>query len=339
MKIKHNILLTGGLGYIGSLTTKLIKRHTNHDVFVIDNLSNSTKDNIIKGVKYFFDDFSNTEIIKKIIMDYKIDTVIHLAAHIDVEESIKDPLKYYENNVSKTITFLRTIIDNGVNNFVFSSSAAVYGNVNNKANKINESSKKDPINPYGESKDMVEKILSWCSKSYGLNCVILRYFNAAGADPDLEIISRNKRNHLISKLISCALSKDQEFYIFGNDYDTTDGTCIRDFVHVYDVAFSNIKAVDFFDENITKEEKGMFKIFNLGSGTGYSIKEIINIVKEITGEDFKVKIKSRREGDAAVIIADNTKIKNELKIDLKESNLRKIIQDSYNAELKLNSLK
>lgn len=317
-----NILVIGGAGYIGSHTVKSLKKE-GYNVIIYDNLSKGHKEvSDILDVKLIIGDLGDKNKLKKVFEEEKIDVVMHFAAFIEVGESVIDPGKYYENNVGKVINLLNQMVESKVKYFVFSSTAATFGNPISL--KIDEKHPKNPINPYGRSKLMVEEILSDFDLAYGLKSTILRYFNASGASVDGDLgESHNPETHLIPLVLFTAKGIRENIKIFGNDYETKDGTCIRDYIHVSDLANIHIKAM----EKMIKDDKSVE--YNLGSSNGYSVLEIIEKSKEITGEDIKSIITERRAGDPAVLVADNRKIKEELNIEL-EHDLDSIINTAWN---------
>ncbi|HMA69148.1 MAG TPA: UDP-glucose 4-epimerase GalE [Candidatus Mcinerneyibacterium sp.] len=295
---KKTILVVGGAGYIGSHQVKCLLEN-DYRVVIYDNLSTGFKklilsDNFIKG------DLKDTKNLEETIDKFKPDAVMHFAAFTSVGESVKKPSKYYRNNLVNVINLLDVMVKNGVNNFIFSSSAAVYGVPENIP--ITEEETKNPINPYGRTKLMVERVLKDYEKAYGLKYTALRYFNAAGADKDGQIGEmHDPETHLIPIVLKTALGKRDIIYIFGNNYDTRDGTCVRDYIHVNDLADAHLKALERLfagGESIS---------LNLGSGEGYSVKEIIDYSKKITGIDFKVDVTERREGDPPILVADSSR--------------------------------
>ncbi|ANQ53457.1 UDP-galactose-4-epimerase [Thermosipho sp. 1063] len=295
-----NILVAGGAGYIGSHVCKMLNER-GYNVIVLDNLSNGHRE-FAKYGKFIPGDISDKKLLDIIFEHYNIAAVMHFCAYIEVGESVINPYKYYENNVSNTLVLLNSMLKHNVNKFIFSSTAAVYGMP--EKIPIKEDAPKNPINPYGKSKYMVEEILDDFDKAYNLKSIRFRYFNAAGADESGEIgEAHNPETHLIPLILDAALGKRESIKIFGTDYETKDGTCIRDFVHVNDLANAHIKGLEY----LLKENKT--DCFNLGSGNGYSVREVIEKVKEITNIDFKVEEVERRPGDPAYLIADNQKAK------------------------------
>ncbi|WP_064612470.1 UDP-glucose 4-epimerase GalE [Streptobacillus moniliformis] len=301
-----NVLVIGGAGYIGSHTVKLLKQ-SGYNAIIYDNLSKGHKEVAdILDVKLIIGDLGDREKLKEVFETEKIDVVMHFAAFIEVGESVTAPGKYYENNVAKVINLLNQMVESNIKNFVFSSTAATFGNP--QSEKISETHLQNPINPYGSSKRMVEIILKDFEKAYGLKSVILRYFNAAGADMDGLIgESHSPESHLIPVILEAASGKRESIKIFGTDYETEDGTCIRDYIHVYDLAKVHIMGMEkMLDKNLSLE-------YNLGNGKGFSVRSIIDTVKKVTKKGFKVVEADRRPGDPAVLIADPTKLMTELK--------------------------
>lgn len=306
------ILVTGGAGYIGSHTVYKLVEDGNFDVYVFDNLVKGHKEalEIIskkfnKEIKFYQGDLQNYDEILECISETKPDAIIHFAAYSEVGESVKDPAKYYKNNISGGLNLLEAMRTNNVDFIVFSSTAAVFGEP--KEIPISESTEKLPINPYGKSKLMFEKILHDYDSAYGIKYVVLRYFNACGAQEDGLIgEDHNPESHLIPIIMEAAKGTREAVTIFGDDYQTKDGTAVRDYIHVFDLADAHIKAVEF----LIKERKS--EDFNLGSSTGYTVKEVIDAVKEISQKDFQVNIGERRAGDPTSLIASNQKAKDML---------------------------
>ena len=318
------IVVTGGAGYIGSHVVKTLGEK-GYEVYIIDNLSKGHKEAILYG-KLIVADIGNKGVLSKILSSIKPDAVMHFAAFIEVAESVKNPKKYYENNTVKTLTLLESILDNNIKYFIFSSTAAVYGNP--KTIPIPESEPVKPINPYGQSKAFIEKILQDYSKAFGLNFVSLRYFNAAGADPEGRIgESHNPETHLIPLILKTAKGEKNSIKVFGTDYPTFDGTCIRDYIHVEDLAEAHILALEYLIEG------GKSEIFNCGYGHGYSVKEVIDTAKRVTGINFKVEKSERRPGDPAILVADSSKIRKNLNWNPKFDDLEYIIKTAWNWEI------
>ncbi|GAX86866.1 UDP-glucose 4-epimerase [Lebetimonas natsushimae] len=338
-----NILVTGGAGYIGSHVVKLLLENSDYDVTVIDNLVTGFKDTVdtlrqIREFQFIKADLSNWNEIKGIFKTKKFDAIIHFAASLIVPESVEKPLKYYLNNTANTANLVNLAVEYGVEKFIFSSTAAVYGetdiqlkmeNVKCKMEGIRGEFPTNPINPYGQSKLFSEKIIQDAAKAYGLKYVIFRYFNVAGASPDLMIGQKTKNaTHLIKVASECAVGKRDKMYIFGTDYPTPDGTCIRDYIHVMDLADAHIKALDYLDNNKSD-------IFNVGYGRGASVKEVIDTVKKVSGVDFKVENAPRRVADPAVLISDNSKIQQKMGWIPKYDDLEFICKTAYEWEKKL----
>ncbi|MBZ4687975.1 MAG: UDP-glucose-4-epimerase [Clostridiales bacterium] len=316
---KETVLVVGGAGYIGSHQVKMLNEK-GYNVIVYDNLSTGYRD-LVTIDTFIEGDLADKSKLKEVFSNNKIDAVIHFAAFIEVGESVKNPAKYYYNNVVNVINLLDVMLEYNVNNFIFSSTAAVYGEPEEVP--IQEDHPKKPINPYGKSKHMIEQILEDYDKAYDLKYTCFRYFNAAGADDSGKIGEKHDpETHLIPLILKTALGERDEIYIFGTDYNTKDGTCIRDFVHVNDLADAHIKGL----ERLLKGEPS--DVFNLGSGNGYSVKEIIETAREITLEDIKVVEAERRAGDPAVLIADCTKAKKLLNWEPKYS-LEDIIRTAW----------
>ena len=314
------VLVVGGAGYIGSHQVKMLDE-AGYNVVVYDNLSTGydeliTVDDFVRG------DLADKSKLKETFAIYDIDAVMHFAAFIEVGESVKDPSKYYNNNVTNVINLLDVMVEHNINNFIFSSTAAVYGEP--KDIPIKEDQDKSPINPYGKSKLMVEEILSDYESAYGIKYNCFRYFNASGADESGEIGEmHDPETHLIPLVLKTALGERDEIYIFGTDYDTRDGTCIRDYIHVNDLPRAHMKGLERLFSGGTSEA------FNLGSGQGYSVREIIEKARKITDIDFTVIEDEPRAGDPAVLIADSSKAQDILDWEL-EYDLEDIINTAWN---------
>lgn len=290
------VLVTGGAGYIGSHAVKDLLR-AGRSVVVLDDLSAGNARMVPSAVTLYRGDFSDVELLDRIFAENDIDAVVHFAAFKDAAESVSEPLKYYDNNVARSIRLLEFLADRGVEKFVFSSTAAVYGDVDGYP--IDEGFATEPVNPYGWSKLMFEQILADTEAQSGLRSVSLRYFNAAGADPDGELgNTASVRKDVVSALISAAVS-GSTFTINGADYDTADGTPVRDLVHVSDLASAHTLALDYLDRG------GETFVANLGSGRGFTIRELAAVTAEVTGSSFPVVVGPRREGDIAVSVASS----------------------------------
>lgn len=317
-----NVLVCGGAGYIGSHTVyELIER--GHSVVVVDSLIKGHKAAVHNEAKFYLWDIRDEEFMDRVFKENNIDAVIDFAAFSLVGESVNEPFKYYENNVYGTLKLLEAMERAGVKKIVFSSTAATYGEPENDI--IVESDKTNPTNPYGETKLTVEKMLKWADNAYGIKFVALRYFNAAGAHISGKIgEDHSPETHLIPIILQTALGQREKMFIFGDDYDTPDGTCVRDYIHVTDLADAHIKALEkLFKTN----ESG---IYNLGNGKGFSVKEVIEKAKKVTGKDFKVEIEARRSGDPSTLIASSEKAIKELGWKPKFNTLDKIIETAWN---------
>lgn len=317
-----NILVTGGCGYIGSHFVKFLQQNSDHKVIVFDNLSRGHREAINNDVDFEKIDLLNPSEIEIGLSKYKIDAVVHFAAFAYVGESVEDPGLYYTNNVTGSINLIKAINKAGIKKFIFSSTCSLYGNPNQVP--ISESEPTKPINPYAQTKLMIEKVLADFDLSHNLKYAALRYFNAAGADFEGEIgESHDPEPHLIPIVLQTALGKREHIKIFGDDYNTPDGTCIRDYIHVYDLADAHLKALEY----LVRGENSDF--FNLGTGDGNSVKELIDKAREVTGKEIKSVIAERRAGDPAVLVADNKKAKNILGWNPKY-NLDDIIKSAWN---------
>jgi UDP-glucose 4-epimerase len=320
-----NIFVTGGAGYIGSHIVKA-QGEAGHDVLVYDNLSTGHEWAVLYG-KLVKGDLANEALLEKTIKDFSPDAVIHFAAFIQVEESVREPLKYYRNNVSNSLTLLDILRRNGVNNFVYSSTAAVYGQPEKVP--IEETAPLAPINPYGATKVMVERVLSEMSAADDFRYVALRYFNVAGADPQCRIGQAYKdATHLITRALKTANGESKKLMIFGTDYPTPDGTCIRDYIHVDDLAQAHLRALDY----LIREKKS--DTMNCGYGHGFSVKEVVEASKRVTKIDFPVEETDRRAGDPAILVANSTKLQTMTGWKPKYDDLDFIIDTAWNWERK-----
>lgn len=292
------ILVAGGAGYIGShMVALLVER--GYDVVVTDNLCTGHRQ-AVKGAELCVGDVRDREFLDRVFTDHAIDGVINFAAFSLVGESVTNPLKYYGNNVAGAQSMLETMVKHGVDKIVFSSTAATYGEPEKQP--IEETDRTQPTNPYGESKLAIEGMLKWCSRAYGIKYAALRYFNAAGSNTDVGIgEDHDPESHLIPLVMKTALGQRSHIGIFGEDYPTADGTCIRDYIHVRDLAEAHLLALEYLDRG------GESGPFNLGNGAGYSVKEIIDAARRITGKDIPAKAEERRAGDPSVLIASNRK--------------------------------
>lgn len=322
-------MVVGGAGYIGSHVVKLLQE-TNHEFIVFDNLSTG-HDDAVPQKKLIIADLSDPEKINCCFENNAIDTVMHFASSIAAGESVVDPAKYYRNNVVNTINLLDAMRKNCVNKIIFSSTAAVYGDPIETPISIHHP--RNPVNPYGKSKAMVEQIIEDYSAAYGLQYIFLRYFNAAGADPSGTIGERHDpETHLIPLALQVAKGDKKELLIYGNDYDTKDGTCIRDYVHVCDIAKAHLLATDYLNQ--TKKSA----CFNLGTTTGHSVKEVIDTVERVTGKKLNTRFVDRRPGDASALVADSKEANTFLKWNPVYTKLDDIVRDAWCFEKKLHFL-
>ena len=320
------ILLTGGAGYIGSHVLLSIIENK-HEVVVIDDLSTGNKNLIPDNVKFINSNINNAEKISNVLMKENFDLLLHFAGFIKVEESVQNPDKYFKNNTDNAIELFETCYKHNLQNIIFSSTAAAYGNPNNNES-IREDETLTPLNPYGESKVKTEEYL--LNNKDKFNSIILRYFNVAGADPKLRsgLIS-NTPTHLIKILSEVAVGKREKISIYGNDYNTEDGTAIRDYIHVSDLANIHLEAANYL------LEKKISNIFNCGYGKGYSVLEVINIAKKIYGEKIKFEYDKRRPGDAERLISNVDKLHQHINWKPKFDNLDLIIQTAVEWEKKI----
>jgi len=315
------ILVVGGAGYIGShLVVELVK---SHEVVVLDNLSTGHERSVDSRAIFVKGDLGSQEDLETVFSKYPIKGVMHFAANSLVGESVVDPLKYYENNVAATLTLLKVMLKHGVKNFIFSSTAATYGIPD--ADMISEESPTVPINPYGQSKLMVENILGDFASAYDLRYVVLRYFNAAGASSSGKIGEmHDPETHLIPIILQHLLGQREQISVFGEDYDTPDGTCIRDYIHVTDLASAHIAALESLLSQKTKTA-----VYNLGNGQGYSVKEVIDTCEKVTGRKANVVMSEIRAGDPARLVASADKISQALGWKA-EKDIEEIISSAWN---------
>jgi len=296
------VLVTGGAGYIGSHAAKALAR-AGHEPVVFDNLSTGHQW-AVKWGPLIEADLADGEAIRKALTQYAIDAVIHFAACAYVGESMQDPGKYFQNNVANSLNLLQAMNEAGVKKIVFSSSCATYGMP--ESLPINETHPLNPVNPYGESKRMVESMLHWYGEIHGFKWISLRYFNAAGADPEGELGEvHNPETHLIPLAIEAALDESRKLSVFGMDYPTPDGTAIRDYIHVTDLAGAHLLALESMDRVHNQ-------IFNLGTGNGVSVQEIVNLVSSLTSRRIARVYEPRRPGDPPVLVADASKVRRHL---------------------------
>lgn len=321
-----NILVTGGAGYIGSHVVKALLEENKHEITIIDNFVKGSEKAIdalrkISEFEFIQTDLENISKIEEVFATHKFDAVIHFAAYIEVFESTQKPLKYYLNNTANAMNLIALCEKYGVGKFIFSSTAATYGEP--ETSQVTEQSLQNPINPYGKSKLMTEWVLKDAALANpNFKYAILRYFNVAGASSD-GLLGQNYPNatHLIKVATQTILGKREKMVIFGDDYDTKDGSCIRDYIHIEDLASAHLSVLRYLQNNDSN-------IFNVGYGTGFSVKEVVAAAKEVSGVDFKVEIGARREGDPACLIANSNKlktltdwkpVKNDLKLIIKSA--------------------
>ncbi len=314
------ILVTGGAGYIGSMTVRELL-NSGHEVAVFDNLSSGHREALPPGVPLFTGDLLRPEDLKKALAA-PFDAVIHFAAFIQMGESMANPSKYYRNNVEGSHNLFMAAIENGVKKLVFSSSAGVYGNPERLP--IGEEDRKDPTNPYGETKLVMERMLHWFDKAYGLRSISLRYFNAAGAAADGETGEDHPdESHLIPRVMQDILRGTEEFKIFGNDYQTADGTCVRDYIHILDLARAHLTALEALTQG---HPTGAY---NLGTGTGYSNREVVESIRREASSSIRIAYAPRRPGDANELVARVDKIRKNLGWEAKHSDLQNIIATAW----------
>lgn len=320
---KQTVLVTGGAGYIGSHTAWLLAQQGYNvvilDKFIYDQPFNHAWAHIVRG------DCADQQVLGAIFTQYHVDAVIHFSGFIAVGESVQNPLKYYENNVGKTVELLRCMRKHGVNTFIFSSSAAVYGIPNQIP--ILEDHATLPINPYGRTKLIIEQVLQDCAHAHGLKFVALRYFNACGAQPEEGLGEFHKPETHLIPLALRAVMENTTFNVFGDDYQTADGTCVRDYLHVRDLATAHVQALQYLQQG------GASDVFNLGTGTGYSVKQVLDMISSVCGNKIKYVVQARRAGDPAVLVADARKAERVLNWKAQYSDLQKIVESAYKGEL------
>ncbi|MBT8120545.1 MAG: UDP-glucose 4-epimerase GalE [Gammaproteobacteria bacterium] len=317
------ILVVGGAGYIGSHMVKQLAQAGN-DVITLDNLSYGYRDAVKYG-EFIEGDLGDESVLDAILGTGDIDAVMHFAGFIQVGESVLKPSMYYHNNVVNTFTLLEAMLRHGVKNFIFSSTAAIFGEPD--YTPIDEKHNKQPINPYGHSKLMIEQVLEDYDKAYGLRSTCLRYFNAAGADPDGELGERHvPETHLIPLILQAASGRREDIKVFGDDYATDDGTCVRDYIHINDLCEAHSLAL----HRMIKSDKSAR--YNLGNGTGFSVKQVIDVAKKVSGNDFKVSIEPRRAGDPAVLVADSTLAREQLNWQPRHAELDDIVKTAWQWE-------
>lgn len=315
------VLVTGGAGYIGSHTVRRLQKK-GHQVVILDNLSRGHIESVPKDAVFEKADLLDIQSLKSVFSKHAFDAVVHFAAFAYVGESVDNPALYYENNVAGSFNLIKTVNEYGVKKFVFSSTCSVYGNP--ERIPISEEQIPAPINPYARTKLMIENILSDFDGSYGLKYTALRYFNAAGDSDDASIgESHDPEPHLIPLVLFTALGKRNSIKIYGDDYNTKDGTCLRDYIHVNDLADAHVLALEYLNDGNPSTA------INIGTGEGYSVKEIIDAAREVTGKEIKSEITGRRAGDPDALIADNAKAKKILGWK-PEYGLKRIIETAWN---------
>ncbi len=320
-----NILVVGGAGYIGSHMVKLLGRRGCH-VTTLDDLSSGHRDAVLAG-DFVQGDMADAELLRSVFAARRYDAVMHFASFIEVGESVREPAKYYRNNVANTIALLAAMRDAGVNQFIFSSTAAIFGTP--QYVPIDERHPRAPINPYGRTKNMVEDVLADYERAYGLRSVCLRYFNAAGADPEGALGERHEpESHLIPLALQAAAGRRAGLSVYGTDYDTPDGTCIRDYVHVSDLCDAHWLALESLRDGAASQA------YNLGNGNGFSVLEVIETAKKVTGVDFPVKHEARRAGDPPRLVADSSAIKSTLGWSPQYADLETIVSHAWAYEKK-----
>jgi UDP-glucose 4-epimerase len=321
--LAETILVTGGAGYIGSHAVLALQK-AGYEVIVLDNLSYGHRELVedVLHVKLIVGDTSDRTLLDQIFANHNIAAVMHFAAYIAVGESVVEPAKYYRNNVSGTLTLLEAMLDASIKKFIFSSTCALYGEP--KTVPIPEAHPFDPISPYATSKLMVEQMLSDFDAAYGLKSVRFRYFNAAGADPNgLLGEDHAPETHLIPLVLLTALGKRDSVSIFGTDYSTRDGTCVRDYIHVADLAEAHVLGLDYLLKG------GDSQVFNLGNGNGFSVREVIETAKQVTGREIKVVESDRRPGDPPILVGSSDKARSILGWNPKYPNVNEIITHAW----------
>jgi UDP-glucose 4-epimerase len=311
-------MVTGGAGYIGSVVTEQLLLD-GHEVVVYDNLEKGHRAAVVAPAEFVQADLADCEKLREVLTTHRVDSVMHMAAHALVGESCEQPAKYYRNNVVNALNLLEAMRETDVRRIVFSSTAATYGEPEKQP--IEETAPNRPTNPYGESKLAFERALRWYDEAYGMRYASLRYFNAAGASEKCGE-DHDPESHLIPITLQVAAGRRESVAVFGNDYPTSDGTCVRDYIHVIDLARAHILALHAIDEGS--------RIYNLGcGGDGYSVNEVIAAAREVTGKEIPAKAVERRSGDPAVLIASSEKIKQELGWSPQFQDLRVIIETAW----------
>lgn len=316
-----NILIIGGCGYIGTHMVKAL-RAAGHQPITLDNLSTGHRE-LLPGGDFVKGDIQDAVLLDNVFTTYAVDAVMHFAALIEVGESVQQPLKYYRNNVAATANLLEAMVHHGIDKFIFSSSAAVYGEP--AYTPIDEAHPLAPTSPYGETKLYVENMLKACETAHGLKSICLRYFNAAGADPSATIGERHDpESHLIPLVLQAAAGKRENIHVFGTDYPTPDGTCVRDYIHVNDLVAAHLLALDALMTGAPST------VYNLGNGSGYSVRQVIETARRVTGRPIAVKEAPRRPGDPVVLVASAGKARKELGWQPHRPGLEDIVHTAWN---------
>lgn len=311
------VLVTGGAGYIGAITARELSR-AGHEVLIYDHFVSHTPEKLA-DTPYVMGDLSDNELLTSTLKQFSPDVVMHFAAYIQMGESVENPRKYYDNNVIGSLSLIEAMIGTGCSKLVFASTAGVYGNPEEVP--IPEDHHKKPENPYGETKLTVERLLKWYDKAYGFRSISIRFFNAAGAVGELGE-DHSQESHIIPNIIKAQL-EDREFTLFGNDYPTPDGTCVRDYIHVQDLANAFVLAGQKLMDG------GTTTSYNAGTGEGHSNLEIVKMVEKVSGKTVKFKFTPRRPGDANELVADSTRLQSELNWSPTNSDLESIVRSAY----------
>lgn len=319
------VLVVGGAGYIGSHMVKMLLG-AGHEVVTLDNLSSGHRDAVLGGT-FIEGDLADTECLNRVFEQHQPEAVMHFASYIQVGESVRKPDIYYRNNVTNTLNLLEVMLRFEVKKFIFSSTAAVFGEPDYVP--IDEAHPTRPLNPYGRSKWMIEQVLADYDKAFDLRSVCLRYFNAAGADPQGQLGERHDpETHLIPLILQAASGRREHIQVFGRDYDTPDGTCIRDYIHIVDLCSAHLAALEYLNQGGSSDR------FNLGNGSGFSVQQVIDAVQEVSGKQVTIINGPRREGDPARLVADATRAKNILSWHPSFTELETIVSHAWQWELK-----
>lgn len=317
------ILVVGGAGYIGSHMVKMLTTQ-GYQVMTLDNLATGYR-NAVKYGDFIEGDIADSALLDNLFSSHEFEAVMHFASFIEVAESVKDPAKYYSNNFSNTLNLLNAMVRHGVKRFIFSSTAAIFGEP--VYTPIDEQHPKLPINPYGWSKLMVEQALEDYDSAYGIRSVCLRYFNAAGADPEGELGEcHDPETHLIPLILQAASGRRDAISFFGQDYETRDGSCVRDYIHIVDLCTAHLLALNKLLNGSTSQ------CYNLGNGNGFTVTEVIDVVKKVTGKDLQVIKAPRRPGDPATLVANSALARSELDWSPKYADLTDIVEHAWNWE-------